>query len=66
MLTVNKPHNNAPKGSAVSTGKAAKPTVKSLITALESKDGVVRVKARQQLVAYKARAVVPLIKTLSN
>jgi HEAT repeat protein len=66
MLTVNKPHNNAPKGSAVSTGKAAKPTVKSLITALESKDGVVRVKARRQLVAYKARAVAPLIKTLSN
>jgi len=27
MLTVNKPHNNAPKDSAVSTDKAAKPTV---------------------------------------
>ena len=58
--------NNAPKDIAMSGGKAAKPTIKSLIADLASKDGVVRVKARLQLVAYKKRAVSPLIKTLSN
>ena len=55
-----------PKESATSIGKAAKPTVKSLISNLASDDGVLRVKARRQLVAYKARAVSPLIKTLSD
>jgi len=50
----------------VSGSKAAKATIKSLIVDLESKDGVVRVKARQQLVAYKKQSVAPLIRTLSN
>jgi HEAT repeat protein len=63
---VNKTYNDAPKGSAVTNGKAAKPTIKSLVAALASKDGVVRAKARRQLVAYRGRSVVPLIKTLSN
>ena len=63
---VNKTRNSAPQGSAVSMGKAAKPTVKSLIAALESKDGILRVKARRRLVAYKARSVAPLTKILSN
>ena len=46
--------------------KAAKPSVKSLIAELASKDGIIRVNARRQLVAYKARSVAPLIKTLSS
>ena len=50
----------------MSGSKAAKATIKSLIVDLESKDGVVRVKARQQLVAYKKQSVAPLIRTLSN
>ena len=63
---MNKTQNNAPKDNAVSGSKAAKATIKSLIADLASKDGVVRVKARQQLVAYKKRSVAPLIRTLSN
>jgi len=63
---VNKTRNSVPKGSAVSISKAAKPSVKSLIVALASEDGVVRVKARQQLVAYGGRSIAPLIETLSN
>ncbi|MFC1909716.1 HEAT repeat domain-containing protein [Chloroflexota bacterium] len=61
-----KTQNNAPKGNSESGSKAAKATIKSLIADLASKDGVVRVKARQQLVAYKKRSVAPLIKALSN
>ncbi len=63
---VNRTRNSAPKDSAVSIGKAAKPSVKSLIGDLASKDGIIRVKARRQLVAYKARSVAPLTKSLSN
>jgi len=40
---------NTPKGNVVSDNKATKATIKSLIADLASKDGVVRVKARQQL-----------------
>jgi HEAT repeat protein len=50
----------------VSDSQAAKATINSLIADLESKDGIVRVKARRQLVAYKKRSVAPLIRTLSN
>ena len=50
----------------MSGSKAAKATIKSLIADLASKDGVVRVMARRQLVAYKKRSVAPLIRTLSN
>jgi len=63
---MNKTQNNVPKGNAVSGSKAAKATIKSLIADLASKDGIVRVKARQQLVAYKKRSVAPLIRTLST
>ena len=49
----------------MSDSKTAKATIKSLIADLASKDGVVRVMARQQLVAYKKRSVAPLIRTLS-
>jgi len=63
---MNKTQNNAPKDNAVSGSKAAKATIKSLIADLASKDGVVRVMARRQLVAYKKRSVAPLIRTLSN
>ena len=63
---MNKTKNNAPKANAMSDSKAAKTTIKSLIADLANKDGVVRVKARQQLVAYKKRSVAPLIRTLSN
>jgi HEAT repeat protein len=50
----------------VSDSKTTEAIIKSLIADLASKDGVVRVKARRQLVAYKARSVAPLIKTLSS
>ena len=63
---MNKTQNNTPKGNVVSDNKATKAIIKSLIADLASKDGVVRVKARQQLVAYKKRSVAPLIRTLSN
>ena len=63
---MNKTQNNAPNVNALSDSKAAKATIKSLIDELASEDGVVRVKARQQLVAYKKRSVAPLIRTLSN
>jgi HEAT repeat protein len=66
MESMNKTQNNAPKDNAVSGSEAIKATIKSLIADLASKDGVVRVKARQQLVAYKKRSVAPLIRTLSN
>jgi len=61
-----KTQNNTLKGTIVSDSKAAKANIKSLIADLASKDGVVRVMARQQLVAYKKRSVAPLIRTLSN
>jgi HEAT repeat protein len=63
---MNKTQNNAPRGNAMSDGKVVEPTIKSLIADLASKDGLVRVKARQQLVAYKKQSVAPLIRTLSN
>jgi HEAT repeat protein len=63
---MNKTQNNAAKGNPVSGSKATQATIKSLIAELASKDGVVRVKARLQLVAYKKRSVAPLIQTLSN
>jgi HEAT repeat protein len=61
-----KTQNNRPKGTTESESMAAKAAIKSLIADLASKDGVVRVKARHQLVAYKKRSVAPLIRTLSN
>jgi HEAT repeat protein len=63
---INRTRNSVPTGSTKSMGKAAKPSVKSLIADLASKDGITRVKARRQLVAYKARSVAPLITTLSS
>jgi len=63
---MNKTQNNAPKDNAASVSKATKATIKSLIADLASKDGVVRVMARQQLVAYKKQSVAPLIRMLSN
>ena len=54
------------QNNTVSDNKAAKATIKSLIADLASKDGLVRVTARGQLVAYKKLAVAPLIRTLSN
>ena len=61
-----KTQNNTPKGNRGSDSKAAKATIKSLIADLASKDGVVRVTARRQLVAYKKQSVAPLTRTLSN
>jgi HEAT repeat protein len=63
---MNKIQNNAPKDNAVSGSKAAKAPIKSLIADLASKDGIVRMKARQRLVAYKKRSVAPLIRTMSD
>ncbi|MFC2069045.1 HEAT repeat domain-containing protein [Chloroflexota bacterium] len=63
---MNKTQNDAPKVNAVSDTKAAKATIKLLIAELASKDGVVRVKARRQLAAFKKQSVAPLIRTLSN
>ncbi len=50
----------------MSDRKSTKIIIKSLIADLASDNGVVRVKARRQLVAYKARSVAPLVKELSN
>ncbi len=50
----------------MSDRKNTKIIIKSLIADLASDNGVVRVKARRQLVAYKARSVAPLVKELSN
>jgi HEAT repeat protein len=61
-----KTQNNTPKDNVVSDSKATKANIKLLIADLASKDGVVRVKARQQLVAYKKQSIAPLIRTLSN
>ena len=64
---MNRPRNSGiPEGKTSSTAEDAKPTVKALIADLASEDGVLRVKARRQLVAYKARAVAPLIGALSD
>ena len=57
---------HATRDNVVFNSKDAKATISSLIAELASKDGVVRVKSRSQLVTYGARAVSPLIKTLSN
>jgi HEAT repeat protein len=46
--------------------KNIKVIVQSLVTDLASDDGMVRIKARRRLVAYKSRSVAPLIKALSN
>jgi HEAT repeat protein len=46
--------------------KDAKATIKLLIGDLSSKDGLVRMKARWQLVTYRAQSANPLIKALSN
>ena len=62
----NKTRGNLVREGATAIGEAARPTVTSLIAKLASDDGVVRVKARRQLVACKARAVAPLIKALSD
>ncbi len=40
--------------------------IQSLVTDLASEEGMVRTKARKQLVAYKSRSVAPLIKALRN
>jgi HEAT repeat protein len=63
---MNKTQNSTPEGNVVSDNKATKEVIKSLIADLASKDGIVRVKARQQLVAYKKRSVAPLIRTLTH
>jgi HEAT repeat protein len=57
---------NKTQNNAVSGNKASKVIIDSLIADLASKDGIVRVKARQQLVAYKKRSVDPLIRALSH
>ena len=63
---MNKKQNNPSKTNLVTNSKASKATISSLIADLASKDGIVRVKARRQLVAYRARSVAPLIEALSN
>ena len=63
---MNNTENNEPIVSALSDNEVTKDIIKSLIVDLANKDGIVRVKARRQLVAYKKRSVSPLIKTLSN
>jgi HEAT repeat protein len=40
--------------------------IQSLIAELSNKDGIERVKARRRLIGYKAQAVVPLIKILTD
>ena len=63
---MNNAGDSGSKARATAVGKAARPTLSSLIAKLASDDGVARVKARRQLVAYKARAVAALIEALSD
>jgi hypothetical protein len=63
---MNKKQNNPSKTNLVTNSNAPKATISSLIADLASKDGIVRVKARQQLVNYRGRSIAPLIKALSN
>jgi len=50
----------------MSDRKNIKVIIQSLVTDLASEDGMVRIKARRRLVAYKSRSVAPLIKALSS
>ena len=61
-----KTRNNTPDGNSVSGKNTTQANIKSLISDLTSKDGIVRVKARRQLVAYRARSVPYLIKAMSD
>lgn len=63
---MSKEKNNPTKTNLVTNSKASKATISSLIADFASKDGIVRVKARQQLVNYRGRSIAPLIKALSN
>jgi hypothetical protein len=63
---MNKKQNTPTKANLVTKSKASKATISSLITDLASKDGIVRVRARKQLVSYWVQSVAPLIKALSN
>src|SRR4030042_4963477 len=63
---MSKKQNNPSKTNLVTTSKSSKGTISSLIADLASEDGIVRVKARQQLVDYRGRSIAPLIKALSN
>lgn len=63
---VNGTPDNAGQDSARARSEAGRPTVASLIATLATEDGIARVKARRQLVAYRARAVAPLVATLSD
>ena len=56
---MNKMRNNTPKGNSKSDNKTAKATIEVLVAKLKSDDGIVRVMARQQLVAYKKQSVAP-------
>jgi HEAT repeat protein len=63
---MNKKQDSPSKTNLVTNSKTSKATVSALIADLASKDGIVRVKARRRLVAYRARSVAPLIEALSN
>jgi HEAT repeat protein len=58
--------NNNPDRHSVLAKKAIRGNIESLIFDLTNKDGIVRIKARRQLVAYKAQSVPYLIKSLSD
>jgi HEAT repeat protein len=58
--------DNPSKTNLVTNSKSSKVTISSLIADLGSEDGIVRVKARQQLVDYRGSSIAPLIKALSN
>ncbi|MFC1910508.1 HEAT repeat domain-containing protein [Chloroflexota bacterium] len=61
-----KAQNSTPKGNTDPHIRDVKALIKLLIADLESKDGVGRVKARRQLVAFRKQSVAPLIRMLSN
>ncbi len=55
-----------PRHDGASAPRVSQATINLLIADLASEDGIVRVKSRQQLVAFKKCSVAPLIKALSD
>jgi HEAT repeat protein len=58
--------NNAKQGTSTPGDKAGPKTIPALIADLNSRDGLVRVKARKALVAIGHRSVKPLVKALAS
>jgi HEAT repeat protein len=58
--------NKARQDNPVRSNKVSTEIIKSLVANLSSQDGLVRVRARNSLVAIGSRAVKPLVKSLTS